>query len=160
MFVILALLLGWAAEAMAQTAPSAPGTSPAATPPAEFAEGGAAGLIAFISVIALLVILGIVGKLVDDLKSTCETEVARLQAQISDALLRDQTLGRFPVTPTAHVPIWRGAPVTIQVSGRVPTPEIRQAALRVVEREASRIRSDFSIDDRIEVVPAMVSRVA
>lgn len=142
-------------------APTAPGPSvptPAApTPTPSTGEGVAWPIL----VILVLTVLGIVaiGKMVD-LKRKREAEALHLQAQISDALLRERTLFDLPITPTAHVPFWSGSPATIEVSGQVPTPEMRQAVLRIVGQEASRIRSDFRIDDRLAIVPSMATRAA
>lgn len=122
------------------------GTATAQTGPD---DGGA-----MISVIALvgglLVIVALAVKLYD-LKRKREAEAVQLQAQISDALLRDETLFGVPVTPTAHVPLWSGTPATLELVGHVPSAERKQAALRVAEREASTVRPDVHLVDRITV---------
>jgi hypothetical protein len=117
------------------------------------------GLVAFGLVMAVILILAITGKLLD-LKHKREDEATLLQARISDALLRDQRLSTLLVTSTASVPIWRRSPVTVRVSGQVPTPEVRQAVLRLAEQEATRMRPNFRIDDRMVIVPSMASRAA
>src|SRR5206468_9018413 len=81
------------------------------------------------------------------------------QAQLSDALLREPSLAGLPLTPTVHVPMRRGTPATIELMGRVPTPELKDTVLRIVRDEAARIRSDVQIEDRLSVVPTM-ARVA
>src|SRR5207247_7304089 len=75
------------------------------------------------------------------------------------ALLREPSLAGLPLTPTVHVPMWRGTPATIELMGRVPTPELKDTVLRIVRDEAARIRSDVQIEDRLSVVPTM-ARVA
>src|SRR3989442_8778293 len=102
----------------------------------------------------------IIGALVKilDLKRKREGEAVVVQAQISDAVLRDPTLFSLPITPTAHVPLWKGSPVTVEVAGQVPSDDLRLAALRVVEREASHLRPDVRIESRIGVVPTMARR--
>jgi hypothetical protein len=107
----------------------------------------------------LLVLVGIGVKLYD-LKRKREAEGVQLQAQISDALLRDPALFGHAVTPTARVPWWSGTPVSVEVAGRVPTPEVHALALRLVEDEARRIRSDVEIVDRLEVQAPAGARVA
>lgn len=151
-------LLVAVAWAQAPTAPGPSVTPPAAPTSPPSTGGSGAGPILVILVLAVLGIVAI-GKMVD-LKRKREAEALHLQAQISDALLRERTLFDLPVTPTAHVPFWSGSPATIEVSGRVPTPEMRQAVLRIVGQEASRIRSDFRIDDRLAVVPSVATRAA
>ncbi len=75
-------------------------------------------------VVGLLVVIGVVVK-VFDLKQKRESEAVQLQAQLSDALLREPSLAGLPLTPTVHVPMWRGTPATIELMGRVPTPELK-----------------------------------
>jgi len=117
---------------------------PPATPqPA--AEGGGAAIAAIGLVVGLLVIIGVVVK-VFDLKQKRESEAVQLQAQLSDALLREPSLAGLPLTPTVHVPMWKGTPATIEMMGRVPTPEVKDAVLRIVRDEAARVRSDVQIN--------------
>jgi hypothetical protein len=141
------------ATVWAQAAPVTPPSSAAAT------SAGAGALTLFAVLAGLLVIVG-VGVKMYDLKRKRETEAVHLQAQVSDALLREQALFGMPITPTAHVPLWSGTPAVIEVTGRVPSPEIREAALRIIRSEAARIRSDFEIQDQIAVVPEMARRAA
>ena len=100
----------------------------------------------------LLVVIGLAVKLFD-LKRKRESEAVQLQAQLSDALLREPSLAGLPLTPTVHVPMWTGTPATIDVTGQVPKPELKDLALRLVSDEASRIRSDIKIVDRLSIVP-------
>jgi hypothetical protein len=58
-----------------------------------------------------------------------------------------------PIIATARAPLWRGSPATIEVAGQVPSPQARETALRIVRAEASRIRADVQIEDRLAVVP-------
>jgi hypothetical protein len=147
---IIATLLRPDAFVWAQAVPPPAPTTPAA--PA--ASGGSAALTAAIVVVAMLLLVAVVVKLFD-LKRKRESEAVHLQAQISDALLRDQALFGLPITPTAQVPLWRGSPATIEVAGQVPTAELREAVLRIASSEAARIRPDFKIVDRLAVVPSM-----
>jgi hypothetical protein len=126
---------------------------------AQIGQGGetALAVVAFIG--ALLVILGVIVKLLD-LRRKRENEAVVVQAQISDAVLRDPALFSLPITPTAHVPLWKGSPVTVEVAGQVPSDELKETALRVVEREATHLRPDVRIEDRVGVVPTMSRRSA
>jgi len=108
-------------------------------------------------IVTLLVILGVLVKMWD-LTRKRESEAVIVQSQISDALLQEPALFSLAITPTAHVPLWKGSPVTVEVAGQVPSDDLRQAALRVIEREASRLRSDVQVESRIGVVPAMAER--
>jgi hypothetical protein len=150
---ILSLLVLPAALAWAQ-APPAPITPPAG---GTASSGGGLGTVGVVLVVlALLVIVG-VGVKMYDLKRRREGEAVHLQAQISDALLREQLLFGLPITPTARVPIWKRSPALIEVAGQVPSPEARETALRIIRAEAGRIRSDFLIEDRLAVVPGRVA---
>ncbi len=124
------------------------------TPVAPVTGGGSAVLSAVVIIVALLVALGITVKFFD-LRRKREAEAVQLQAQISDVLLRDQAFFGLPVTPTARVPLLKGSPATVEVAGQVPTPEMKEAVLRLVRAEAARIRPDVVIEDRVAVVPAM-----
>jgi hypothetical protein len=103
-------------------------------------------------VLAGLVILGI-GVKMYDLHRRRQAEAILLQSQLSDALMREQLLIGLPITPTAHAPFWRRSPVIIEVAGRVPSPQARETALRIVRAEAARIRSDIQIEDHLAIVP-------
>jgi hypothetical protein len=150
MVMLAALSTAGLAWAQQMAPPSAP---PSAVTP-NTTGGGNAMLAAVIIVAVLLAFLGITVKLLD-LKRRRESEAVQLQAQISDALLREAALFGLPVTPTAHVPLWSGTPATIELRGQVPTPEIKDAVLRLVGREAARVRPDFHVEDEVAVVPSM-----
>jgi hypothetical protein len=122
-------------------------------------QGGETALAVVVFIGALLVILGVIVKLLD-LRRKRENEAVVVQAQISDAVLRDPTLFSLPITPTAHVPLWKGSPITVEVAGQVPSDELKETALRVVEREATHLRPDVRIEDRVGVVPTMSRRSA
>jgi len=135
-------------RAWAQNASNTPAPSPATTP----GDGGGTAIAAAIVVAGLLVVIGLAVKLFD-LKRKRESEAVQLQAQLSDALLREPSLAGLPLTPTVHVPMWTGTPARIEITGQVPRPELKDLALRLVSDEASRIRSDIKIVDRLSIVP-------
>jgi hypothetical protein len=114
-------------------------------------------LTVFVLLAALLVVVAIGVKLYD-LKRKRDAEGVHLQAQVSDALLRDPTLFGLAVTPTAHVPWWSGTPARLELTGHVPSPDARERALRIAEQEARSVRSDVDVVDRLEVEAA--ARVA
>jgi hypothetical protein len=109
-------------------------------------------IIVVAAMLALVVLLGIAVKLYD-LKRKREEEAVAAQARISDALLMDAALSGLPLTPTAHIPLWSGTPLTLEITGSVPKTELREAALGVARREMARSRDDFRIEDRIAVDP-------
>ena len=142
----LSLLAMSAVQAWAQPAPtSSPGRPPG--------SGGEASPVAMVLVfVAALVIIGI-GVKFYDLRRKRKSEAVHLQAQISDACMREQLLFGVPIMATARTSLWRHSPATIEVAGQVPSPEARETALRIVRIEAKQVWSDFQIEDRIAVVP-------
>jgi hypothetical protein len=109
---------------------------------------GSGWIMASILVLGLLVVVGALVKLFD-LRRKREAEAVHLQAQISDALLRDPNLFGLPITPTAHAPLWSGTPVTVEITGEVSSPAVRESVLRIAWAEAQRIRPDVEIEDRL-----------
>ena len=132
-----------------------------AQPSGSVAEAGSTGgLMALLGLVAAFVFgIAIVAKGLD-LKRKRETKAVLLQAQVSDALLRDTRLAEFPVTPTARVPFWSGSPATLELAGTVPTSDLHEAVLQLARSEASRVRQDVVIEDRIAVVSTRRVRAA
>ena len=150
------------AAAAAVLAPAAAWAQAAPITPPPTASGTAAGsgaITMFGLILGLLVIVGIGVKLYDR-KRRREADAVHLQAQISDALLREQALFGMPITPTAHVPFFGGSPAVIEVTGHVPSTEAREAAMRLIRAEAARIRPDFTIEDKLAVDPSFARRAA
>ena len=75
-----------------------------------------------------------------------------------DALLRDPNLFGLPITPTAHAPLWSGTPMTVEITGEVPSAAVHESVLRIAWAEAQRIRPDVEVRDRLTVRAA--ARVA
>ena len=148
-FAIVASFLvdGMLAAAGAQTPPSTP---IAPVPGAAAATGNGGWIAAAALVIGLLVVVGAMVKIYD-LRRKRETEAVHLQAQISDAFLRDPNLFGLPVAATAHAPFWSGTPATIELTGEVPDGTVRAAVARIAWSEAQRIRPDVEIVDRLTV---------
>jgi hypothetical protein len=110
-------------------------------------------------VVGFLALVVIAGRLLD-LRQRREAEAVHLQAQVSDALLREPSLAGLPVTPVAHISAWRGSPATLVVSGHVSSQELHDLALRIARQEALRIRPDVVLEDRLSVEPTAVRRAA
>ena len=146
---LLLFLLGVAVPAGAQTTSTVP----------EGASGSWTAIGGMVMLVLVLAAVGVTVKLFD-LKRRRESEAVLIQAQLSDALLRDPTLGGQLITPTAHVPFWSGTPATVALEGRVPSDVLQDQVHRVVEREAARIRPDVVIEDHVAVIPEAYRRVA
>jgi len=108
-------------------------------------------------VVAVLVIVGAGVKLLD-LRRKREAEAVALQAQLSDALLREPGLSGRALTATARVAMFRRSPAVVEISGQVPTQEAHERALNLLRAEAARVRPDVQFEDRMSVVPAMTHR--
>jgi hypothetical protein len=82
-------------------------------------------------------------------------EAAIIQSQLTDAIAREAPFHGLVIRPKARVSGWRKSPVTIEVTGEVPTPELRETVMRVVRAEAWRLRPDVITVDYLFVVPPM-----
>jgi hypothetical protein len=131
--------------AWAQTSGSAPATG--VVPEAGASSGGSAAL-GFLVILGLLVIVGVAVKLYDRTRKR-EAETVYLQAQVSDALMRDARLAGLVLTPTASAATWGSGPAMIEISGEVPDLATREIVLRVAREEAARLRPDVLIVDRL-----------
>jgi hypothetical protein len=106
----------------------------------------------------LVLLIGLVAKMLD-LRLKRDGEVVAVKGVISDALGGDPELFELPLTATVRVPLWRGSPVTIRVFGEVPSGELKQAALRRVQRTAeAELAVRARIKSRIGVTRAAPNR--
>jgi len=111
----------------------------------------ATGAVILFGASAVVLIFAVMGKVLE-LKDRRAAEAIAVQGEIADALNRDPALLTFPMTPTARVPLWRGTPVKVKVAGKVPSAELRKAALRAAERGASDLLVRVRIKSRIVIV--------
>lgn len=141
--------IAWAQMGSVPGSPVAPESE--SLPTAGIGESNAELTLMLVSLVVLVILAGT--KAID-LKRKREDQAVHLQAQISDALLREKRLASLPVTATVHIPVWWRSPARIEMRGQVPTAELWQAAVRVAEQEASWSLPGFRIDDRIAVEPS------
>ena len=80
-------------------------------------------------------------------------EAVILQSQLSDAIAREALLHGLRITPHARASGWRTPQMTVEVSGEVPTPELRERVMRMVGAEAWRLRPDVQTVDHLFIVP-------
>jgi len=132
--------IAWAQSPTPPVTPATPGAGTAA-------QGGGMAAAGFFVVIGLLILVGIAVKLYDR-KRKRDAEAVHLQAQVSDALMRDAGLAGLLLTPTAHL---RGREAIVEISGEVPDEIARETALRIAREEAARIRPDVRIEDHVRV---------
>jgi hypothetical protein len=152
--LILTLLGAAPRAATAQSAsPAATFLRPLPNTGAAFPDSGGHGLLAFLIFMAVTTaVFAVIAKLVDLREKRTEQKVM-LENEVTDALLESRPFAASSVIPTVHIPLWSGSPATIEVSGELPSRQLEQSALRLAAQAASRIRSDFSIDNRLAVAP-------
>jgi len=144
--VALLSILAVPVNASAQAAGDA-----AASPRRSSADWGTG--IAIVAIILLLVIaIGVVAKFYDVNRRRKE-ENAALQSLLSDALLLERSIVGLPVAPFVSQSVWPHSPLVIAVRGSVPTLELRDAVMQLVEREAFRRHPGARTEDRLQVDP-------
>lgn len=79
-----------------------------------------------------------------------EEQASRLQTRIAEHLRRDAALAETRIDPVARPPIGDG-PMTIELSGRLASPDLRGRALHIAEAEARKLHVKYRIDDRLEI---------
>lgn len=126
----------------------------AANAPESFAWIFVAGALVVLLAATILLIK------VYDLYRRREAESLAIQGRISNALLRDPSLSRLPIAAAVSIPLWRGSPVTIEMTGPVPHPNLREAAVHLALREAKASGATISLEDRIIVDPVATERAA
>ena len=153
----LAAVAAFVREAAAQATPPSAAPVP---PPAAVPAGDNSGILMALALMGALLVLTGIGVKIWDAKRKREAEAVHLQSQISDALLREGDFFGLAITPTVHAGVRKNAPMRIEVTGQAPSAAVRDAALRTVRDEASRMGRDFEIEDHIEIAPAAVRRIA
>ncbi len=141
----IALLIGSTSRSWAQ-GPGATGSTPAA-------GGSTVGTLLTLFVLAVLVIAIVVGARYVSARRKRIEEAVILQSQLSDAVAREPQLYGLVITPTARASGWKQSPVTIEVAGDVPTPELRETVMRIVGAEAQRLRPGVITLDHLFIVP-------
>jgi hypothetical protein len=91
-------------------------------------------------------------------QSRYDDEATRLQQALVEPLAHEPLLAGSTVLPIVSMPL-HGL-VRVEITGWVPSPEIRDAAGRVVERESARFGRRVRIVNRLEVVPQGIARPA
>jgi hypothetical protein len=112
-----------------------------------------------VCVFALIAVIGVAVKLYD-LKRKREDQAVALQSRLSDALLNEPLVAHLPVTPTVHVPLGRRGRAIVTLSGKVPSPDLHEVVLRLVNREAASMAYDYRIEDRLFLDRQMSRRAA
>ena len=159
--LVSAALASLAAPAFAQTTSSPAPLNDKASGAALDAVDVSTGVVLVGAALTLLLVVAVGVKLYDRARKK-EEDAAGIQARISDALMTDPVLSCFTLTPTVTIPMWHGDIAMVEISGAVPGPVQRQAAIDLALREALRSADGRScrLVDRISVDPGIVKRAA
>jgi hypothetical protein len=109
----------------------------------------AAAMIVLLSVLLILLAVLVVGGTFFDLAARREEDAEWIEERVAGAVRN--ALGTVPIVVLADFPGTRRSPVVIELSGSVPTREMREAVHGVVTQEMAQTGRDFQIDDRLEV---------
>ena len=91
-------------------------------------------------VIALLTMVAMAGGVLRlrQMRRNREVNELLLQLRTRDALLTDELLAALPIALTVHLPRAFWSPAVVEITGRVPTADLRDDVVRLVKREVSR----------------------
>lgn len=107
----------------------------------------------------VLLAIGIIGRLLD-LRRRREDEALGLQSSVSDALMLEPGLAGLAVTASMHVPLWPRKPPTLEIAGRVPTPDQHELASQVAMRTLADRAAQVRVEDKVWVDPVMRGHAA
>jgi hypothetical protein len=122
-------------------------------------NGGTGFIPLVIAGVLVLLAIAVVGRLLD-LRRRREDEALGLQSRVSDALMLEPGLSGLPVTANMHVPLWPRKPPTLEIVGRVPTPDQHELAARVAMRTLADRAEQVVVEDKVWVDPVMREHAA
>ena len=102
-----------------------------------------------------VILVTIVGIVLLDSRRRREQRAAAFQERLAGPIARELGLAGVAVLPTVRIPLWSAStrPAVVQLVGQVPSHDLRDRVVHIVEREAMRLRY-FRIEDRIRVAPS------
>jgi hypothetical protein len=119
--------------------------------------GGWFGLTTPTLLLGLGLVLGIgiaitAGILALDGQRRRDQRAAALQDLLAAPITRELGQAGVSVLPTVRIPLFKAAtrPAVIQITGHVPSRELRDRVIHLVEREGARLRY-FRIEDRMRI---------
>jgi len=123
-------------------------------------NGEGSGFIALVAAgFVVLLVIAVVGRLLD-LRRRREDEALGLQSRVSDALMLEPGLAGLAVTASMHVPLWPRKRPTLEIAGRVPTPDQHELASKVAMRTLADRADQVRVDDKVWVDPVMREHAA
>jgi hypothetical protein len=108
-----------------------------------------------VGLVSLAIVAGLItfGVRYLETRSRRDEEAARLQQALTEPLAREPALAGSAVLPVVSLPL-RG-PARVELTGWVGSRDVRDAAVRAVEREGRRLGQPLRVVVRIEVIDAM-----
>jgi hypothetical protein len=85
-----------------------------------------------------------------------EVRAEQIQTVVGHAIARELGPRQAAILPVAGFPA-EGRP-TLELTGSVPSDEMRRRAVRIAERELARVRPGMEVLDRLDVVPPVANR--
>jgi CheY-like chemotaxis protein len=113
-------------------------------------------------VIALLTVAAMAGSVLTlrQMRRNREVNGLLLRLRMRDALLTDEALAALPIALTVHLPCAFWSPAVVEITGRVPTADLRDDVVRLAKRELARWRTGAQTAARLVVDPLIGPRVA
>ena len=111
--------------------------------------------------VAIVVLVGVaafVGQFLFVVRSRRDDDAAALQQALTEPLAREPALAGTGIMPVVTRP-WRGRP-RVELTGWVPSAEIRDTARRAIEREAAHLGRPVRIVDSLEILDRRQRRPA
>ena len=121
--------------------------------PRPLAPGGVVATVLTLGALTIVIVAIIAVARFVSLRRKRTTEVLILQSQLSDAVAREPLLQGLRINPRAYASGWRKSQVTVEIAGEVPTPVLREKAMRIVAAEAWRLRPDVNTVDHLFINP-------
>jgi hypothetical protein len=118
----------------------------------EAADGSSRGAWLVLLVVGLVIALAAAGAVAAAGRRRRMDAALLLQSRVSDALLRDPTVGRYPIVATAEVEFWPPwAEPVLTLKGTVDRSTIREAARTLVQNEIESAGARVVLVDRLVV---------
>jgi len=113
-------------------------------------------------VIAILIMMALAGSVLALRHIRRNRDVAELfvQLRVRDGLLSEESLAALPIALTVRLPLAPWSPAVVEITGRVPTPELHDRVVRLAKREVSRRRTGVQTAARIAIDPLICPRAA
>jgi hypothetical protein len=105
-------------------------------------------------VVVAIAIVTVVGILILEAQRRRDQRAVAFQDRIAEPIARELGFAGVAVLPSVRIPVWSAAtrPAVIRLDGQVPSDDLRDRVVRLVEREAGRLRY-YRIEDRIRIAP-------